>query len=400
MLKLLCVALIVGGAAATWTDLFKFPFTGAPMEMMMGIACPNSTTCFFSGSHGNDPFGVYYTKDEFKTVSEDVMKGMALMSLAMAFSTETNGVAAGVGALKDSALLYTDDSVNWFSSNDIALSAGQDVEVIEANAYGFIGETNALLNRQGVLYTKDGGKSWRAEDWQKGLKVPDGASPRYGSFPSHTTWYVTGGGWPSSNSQSATSSSGFDVDEDLHHITRIHSFNKRTRKMEFDIPSAGADFNGYSAVLTKTTDGGQTWTLMFNSTNDFYFNDINCWSEEVCIAVGEGFADGASPGGRIYGTTDGGASWKSLFLTTQPNAGMMLVKMVSATEAWVAGSVAPSQLQAQVVFYHTMDGGNSWAVHGDLKGPATVIGWSWIGSTLAYATAVTSVSDCTILKYS
>jgi photosystem II stability/assembly factor-like uncharacterized protein len=40
---------------------------------------------------------------------------------------------------------------------------------------------------------------------------------------------------------------------------------------------------GYDAQVVKTTDGGQTWTSVFENLNnaDYYFNQISCWNTEV-----------------------------------------------------------------------------------------------------------------------
>lgn len=66
--------------------------------------------------------------------------------------------------------------------------------------------------------------------------------------------------------------------------------------------------DGYAAEIAKTTDGGRTWTTQFSNNGSFYFNEIDCFGTELCCAAGES-AGSATPGVRIYCTSDGGSSW-------------------------------------------------------------------------------------------
>eukprot|EP00999_Lentomonas_sp_LEN2_P002684 NODE_559_length_1367_cov_196.391129_g523_i0.p2 GENE.NODE_559_length_1367_cov_196.391129_g523_i0~~NODE_559_length_1367_cov_196.391129_g523_i0.p2 ORF type:complete len:404 (+),score=141.37 NODE_559_length_1367_cov_196.391129_g523_i0:64-1275(+) len=403
MMRLVVLLLAVGVASAgQWKDLWGFPWSGAPLELMTGIACSNKSMCYVTGSTGSSPFAIYYTKDNFHQVTEANMVGHTLMLLSMCFGSETNGVAAGVGALKDPGLLYTKDATTWEPAHDIALLTGQDVEPMAGGGFGFVGTTNAIFGGNGVLVSHDGGSRWHAHDWKKNLHIPKYAGARYGSFPTATTWYVSGGSWPGNNS-----------------VAGIHSFRKhfhmdmKTRKfLRGDLDEVAAEVgvagpptppaNGYYAVMTKTSDGGRTWTKQFESFEGFYFNDVNCFDEMTCIAVAEGFRDGPSPGARIFGTTDGGKKWtlqKKVFVQSKETS-FMMVHMTSKTEAWVGGSSDKSQLDADAVFYHTTDGGKTWTQEASLKGVGALIDMTFVGTELGYATGITEVDKSTILQYS
>ena len=47
-----------------------------------------------------------------------------------------------------------------------------------------------------------------------------------------------------------------------------------------------ADGDGYSAIIAKSTDGGSTWKLIYNQTGKFYFNEIDCISDDICMVGG------------------------------------------------------------------------------------------------------------------
>ena len=79
--------------------------------------------------------------------------------------------------------------------------------------------------------------------------------------------------------------------EDYIFISHRVRFNKKLKiyeSPEFAEPSG--DDTGYTAVITKTTDKGKTWTKQYYSTGKFYFNQIDCASETHCMAVAEGFS--------------------------------------------------------------------------------------------------------------
>ena len=69
---------------------------------------------------------------------------------------------------------------------------------------------------------------------------------------------------------------------------------------------------------------------MLLDTGQFYFNQISCFSDMICMAV----AEGDTPtffGASIYGTTDGGESWVNQY--TGYGESMLTVRMLSAVRA-------------------------------------------------------------------
>eukprot|EP01003_Olkasia_polycarbonata_P003101 NODE_166_length_1318_cov_134.758077_g133_i0.p1 GENE.NODE_166_length_1318_cov_134.758077_g133_i0~~NODE_166_length_1318_cov_134.758077_g133_i0.p1 ORF type:complete len:388 (-),score=90.88 NODE_166_length_1318_cov_134.758077_g133_i0:92-1255(-) len=385
-MRLILLFLVFVGSSAKWADLFKFPWTGIPLSLMTGISCPNSTTCYVAGSTGSSAFSIYYSNDMFKTFNPCTMDTTGLLLLDMAMGSDTHGVAGGVGALKVPGLLHTADGMEWKGAIDLVLVDGQDVQAISASTYAFVGSPNALLGQNGVAWSTNAGLTWKSKVWAKDLKVPTGAGARYGAFPSATTWYVTGGSFPSNNSAGLYSySAHLKVDRKTGKFQRV--------LRDPNVPADGT----YTACITKTTDGGSTWEVQVSDTGNFYFNGVDCFDVNTCMAVGEGFADGASPGARVYGTTDG-KTWTQLTMLTGPEQSLMRVKMLSASEAWAIGGQAKSQLNMTGTFFHTIDSGKTWTME-TVHGTADILGMTWIGTTEAYVTGLVEDERTTIIHY-
>lgn len=150
----------------------------------------------------------------------------------------------------------------------------------------------AISSTDGILFT---GK-WFAKDFH-----PE-APARYGSFPSSDVWYVTGGSWPSTDE--VVEGTYHDISAKLRYHADKGKFEQREQTRKDDVNST------YTALIAKTTDGGNTWVEQFYDEGNYYFNGIDCISEDVCMAVAEGFVkDGGQGGARVFKTTNGGANW-------------------------------------------------------------------------------------------
>lgn len=313
------------------------------------------------------------------------MNGHSLLLLDLAMGNETSGIAVGVGAFKDPGVLYTTDGQNWQASTDLALLTAQDAVALSPTTYAFVGGLTTKEN--GVALSTDGGKSWQNHPW-KGINLPSkDTAARYGAFPSEKVWYVSGGSFPNNNS--------------AYHLTSrlsVEGFKLKARNV-FPVAKSSQQDNGYSAVLTKTTDGGQTWAVQFSDLGSFYFNDIDCTDENTCFAVGEGFSDGTKPGTRIYKTTDGGKTWTQVYFNSQNGASLMRVHALSQTDIWAIGGIVAGGLNMVATFFHTTDGGQNWTLDSQDKGIGDVLGVSFVNTQLGFATGLTETDRSTILKY-
>jgi photosystem II stability/assembly factor-like uncharacterized protein len=128
--------------------------------------------------------------------------------------------------------------------------------------------------------------------------------------------------------------------------------------------------DGMWASIAKTTDGGKTWTEVFSSSHQFYFNGIDCCSATVCFAVGEGDKESGStnPGTFVVSTTDG-ETWNVNQLSMNDYDSLMTAHCISDTEAWIGGGTLESQRNFYGTFFHTTDGGKTWTPSANMNTP-------------------------------
>jgi photosystem II stability/assembly factor-like uncharacterized protein len=112
---------------------------------------------------------------------------------------------------------------------------------------------------------------------------------------------------------------------------------------------------GDGGFLSRTKDSGRTWSPQSVGTtdaiNDIYFR---------------GQRDGyLLAGNRIFGTSDGGESWREVrqFLERDFGGGMpelYSIRFSGKKNGWVVGSVSRKDVIIESLIIHTGDGGASW----------------------------------------
>eukprot|EP00456_Euglypha_rotunda_P044618 TRINITY_DN3521_c0_g1_i12.p1 TRINITY_DN3521_c0_g1~~TRINITY_DN3521_c0_g1_i12.p1 ORF type:complete len:159 (-),score=32.32 TRINITY_DN3521_c0_g1_i12:23-499(-) len=109
----------------------------------------------------------------------------------------------------------------------------------------------------------------------------------------------------------------------------------------------------------KTSDGGKTWTKVYEDLGNFYPNAIDCPSENNCWVVCESENDSPNPGIRILHTGDGGQTWEVQFSVADGTYSLMDVAFLNDTEGWAAGGIL-SDRNFDGHWYHTTDAGKTW----------------------------------------
>jgi len=227
----------------------------------------------------------------------------------------------------------------------------QDVELIEGGGYAAAGQT--LLGGNGVAVSKDGSSF-------NFINISAlNTQARYGAYPSATTWYIAAGEWPENqwdeeylaetDNSVQSLSARIAVHVDTENDFALTPVFRRT---------VGDNTTSWKAQIVKTTDGGKTWTSQFYDENNFYFNQIDCFDENNCAAVGEADTSN-SPGVRVYVTSDGGNTWTRTFYNSTASYSIMAVRYVAEGEIWAAGGNLDST-NFMGFFWHSTDGGQTW----------------------------------------
>jgi hypothetical protein len=212
------------------------------------------------------------------------------------------------------------------------------------------GAVGAFGKGPGVAVTTTGGVLWKGYSLNStGLDAT--YEPRWGAFPSDTTWYVTMGSFPESDDDGQAPAKDDDFPATMGgkaedwELTQRKSAglsiwtHKATGERKLRLKHGPLGEHGqFEGAIVKTSDGGTTWTVQYQNAGTYYFNEIDCADETNCAAVAEG-----SDGGHIFTTNDGGTTWTQTNFLGQAQCSS--VKAISATEYWAAGGVPGAQFQ-------------------------------------------------------
>ncbi|MCH7975548.1 MAG: oxidoreductase [Bacteroidetes bacterium] len=111
--------------------------------------------------------------------------------------------------------------------------------------------------------------------------------------------------------------------------------------------------SGSPGVVGRTTDGGETWTMLDAPGPDsLQFRDVHAFSDQEAFILSIGPGEDS----RIYHTTDGGASWTLSFQNEDPNA------FFDCFSFWdrQRGFAFSDSHDGEFTLIRTMDGGATW----------------------------------------
>jgi len=325
--------------------------------------------------------GVTWTDDE---TAEPF--SLLLLDIAARKGSNGNDNVAVVGAL---SLEFSLDGAQTFNSSLGPLGAGQCIRTVGLSGFAAVGAWGLLNEANGVAYSPDFGITYSATN----ISVLR-ADTRYGAFPSATNWYITAGDWPGEGADDTPCDDppcgtapragsrvrpGDYVNDVAHGATlvkkqgaRVHLLKEPSgalkwaavRRGRLHSANAGveAPIEDWEAQIATTVDGGKTWKLAFSRMNQFYFNGIECSTDQHCCAVAE-FQNNATSGGTyVWCTSDGGATWTDTFADMDPNSSLIDIAAVGPLEYWAVGGEYGLVGFKSPSFYHTTDGGVSWAI--------------------------------------
>mmetsp|Transcript_16790 Transcript_16790/g.21794 ORF Transcript_16790/g.21794 Transcript_16790/m.21794 type:complete len:375 (+) Transcript_16790:81-1205(+) len=328
----------------------------------------DGVSCFYPGSaDSGTELGVYESFDggntlEFVDGVGEVAEALLLMAAA---SRDINGqnLSVIVGGLLGSAISMDGGHV-WEKLN-IPVMVTQDVKYEKAS--GLYTLTGTSRTEAAVAISNDGGSNFDVIT-VSGLYEP---YPRYGSFPSSQTFYVTAGGWE-------------ETSIDTHLTSRLSISEDGSLKQH-----QSGDSSYSWAQVAKTTDGGATWSIIYeNFKTGYYPNDIHCYDENTCTFAIEGLD--LLP--RILTTQDGGDTWNS-FIDTSGSESLIGVRMTGPTEAFVAGGGDVGRI------WHTTDLVNWDEYTTNVTDAVGIFSFALTEDTsTVYATGVLRSEICAMLK--
>jgi hypothetical protein len=257
-------------SAATWSN------PGDVASACTGVGAASDTTAFVAAGSNGVGAEVLKTADSGKTFNSEAAPG-AFLLLDAGSNSPTSAVVNGLFGAH-----YTTDG-KTFQAAKGGGGEGQSVEGFGKNSYGIVG----AFGGNGVAVSTDGGATFTAHSASSAL---DNQHPaRYGAYPSDTTWYVSAGAWPTNPNSMSDEESLL-----LHHLNERVQIRKDRKTgeiyhkyLELDQLGSPNNITQYTSAIAKTTDGGKTFTKVFEQDGSFYFNGIHCSSEDHCIAVAE-----------------------------------------------------------------------------------------------------------------
>ena len=147
------------------------------------------------------------------------------------------------------------------------------------------------------------------------------------------------------------------------------------------------DGKGFWAQVLKTTDGGGSWSVVYEDIdNGYYPNDISCSSETQCTFVLEGVG---RP--KIMTTSDGGATWEA-FEDASGGSSLMPVRSTKDGDVWVAGGGDTGR------FWHLApESGAAWESYEVPKNTAALVtSFSDFAKGVVFGTAALASQLCSV----
>jgi len=323
-------------SALTWqlSDLDRVTSVG-------GVYASSSSECYAAYSDNAGGPGVASTNDQGTTWKMNAPNGW--LNTDTARDTKGNEVITTIGAT-----FVSHDDTKYVAVEGKDISYSQNVETFGEQSFAVCGThypTGALGDViNGVALSNDGGVTWTYHDTGLPWNI---YVTRYGAFPSASTWYIAQGSW---SNVAANARSPIVNSTQAWDMTSRLTMHEKGVSVSPKVTGAGC-----VGAISKTTDGGKTFKSVYDTKGQYYFNEIDCSSESVCMAVAEN-GDSAI----VLRTDNGGATWKEVMSYTAPAGGSLMgCKMLSDSEAWVSGGTLESgSLTGH--FYHTTDSGETW----------------------------------------
>ena len=163
--------------------------------------------------------------------------------------------------------------------------------------------------------------------------------------------------------------------------------------------AATGNDDGYTAELWRSTDGGDSWKLLLNSTGSHYFTSVDCFDEQHCALAGEGFGKASTAPGAYLFTSSDGQTFDLAHHESVDGASLVTVQMLSPTEHWAGGNLGDPP-SSPALALHSTDGGKSYTNAADGIDGEYLQSIEFVSASHGLAIAINSRNQCSLLEYS
>lgn len=353
------LALAATVSAGTWSIVAENVATAAT-----GIWFSNSKVGYLPADENGAGAEVLRSEDGGKTFTPVPHKGGFLFLSVAGYMNSDKEVIVVSGAFGEE---FSPDGGKSFNQS-IGGGQSQCVAVVGDHAnpdgIGIAGDMGFLgSGPDGVAVSYDDGATFTS--YAAGLWTDS----RYAAFVDKNNWFVTAGTWAGEGPSDDDKSNDDPFDDNNFDdtpstlgvdITQRFSVRLKGNKLRPVLHEPGKrPQTNYTCQVTKTTDGGKTFTTVFAQNGTFYPNDIAALSEQDVCFVAE-TDSGAAAGSYIWCTWDGGASWNNTLYNAGPEESLMGIATTgTAGEYWASGGTYGS-LSAK--FFHSTDSGRTWTL--------------------------------------
>eukprot|EP00040_Diaphanoeca_grandis_P032285 m.195363 g.195363 ORF g.195363 m.195363 type:complete len:522 (-) comp32565_c0_seq1:170-1735(-) len=369
-----------------WVPVTSPTFKEQSVCLAVGFT-PDGKVGYAGGGTSNSGAQIIKSVDSGATWTVEPAKQELNIFLDAVAASATNAVVTGVIEQE-----HTIDGVNFIGGGPF-LCPAQDIGILpDSKEFALVGEcagkgNGIYLSRRGAVYT--------AKQIPTSVLNMTYQLVRYGAFPSETTWYVAAGTFPSSNNNDKNGMN--TTHKRVTHRVTASSKDYTFEQLRGEDDPAPVDCsvdptNCFAGAIVKTTDGGNTWTKVWENVNtgdNIYNNGISCSSVDHCVAVVEGDSS------RILVTRDGGKTWKETQNDQDKSSSLVAVKMLDENEVWVSGGELSNMFAGR--FWHSLDGGDTWTLEA-IKG-LYIFSFDLVTRESGYAVALTQASGVELLKY-
>ncbi len=361
---LIAAALGTTAAQAGWTE------HGQINELNFGIDFVDSQHGWTSGAKDGIGPRINYSSNGGQSWTNQSSDAETMFWLDIDMANTQVGFACGLAALilRDSVQRTTNGGQTWVNvNNSSAITAFPDVLALDASNVIVSGLwTQFLQERQGIWVTQDGGNSWTrhtwgVSDWVSGSCFLD---PDYG--------WVYGGIWPT---------------EEISGVFRYHPSQV--------LPELAGDEADFSAMVRRTTDGGSSFTTIFDA-DGFDIRDASFINKnEGWLACS--WDDAVNYKSTVYHTIDGGVSWEEQSVPSGSYANINAIHFFNRREGWGAGFKVGT-FTVQTVLIHTIDGGQTWVedAFSTNIGPMNMV---WLDESEGWTTGANDFQYSRIVHY-